>query len=128
VLETWKEALRFFKRNSHLLLTALLLCLPIHGLSFVTTYIIAKSLGIDVSFFDVSVVLSLVWVITAVPITISGAGVRELSMIFFLSLFGVQAEPATALSTYFYIVRLALGLIGLVFVFFGGVPPKKQCK
>jgi uncharacterized protein (TIRG00374 family) len=117
VVETWKEALRFFRRNSHLLLTALLLCLPIHGLSFVTTYIIAKSLGIDVSFFDVSVVLSLVWVITAVPITISGAGVRELSVIYFLSLFGVQAEPATALSIYLYIVSLALGLIGLAFVF-----------
>ena len=123
VVGTWKEALRFFRRNAHLLLTALLLCLPIHGLSFVMTYIIAKSLGIDVSLFDISVVLSLVWVITAVPITISGAGVRELSMIFFLSLFGVQAEPATALSIYLYIISLAIGLIGLIFVFWRS-PPK----
>lgn len=130
VVVTWGEALRFFRRNFHLILTALLLCLPIHGLSFATTYIIALSLGIDVSIFDISVVLSLVWVITAVPITISGAGVRELSMIYFLALFGVQAESATAMSIFIYIISISLGLIGVVFAFLPDSSLKKvrRCK
>ena len=125
VLDTWREALLFFGRNLHRLLLALLLCLPIHGLSFLSAYIIVMNLGMELSYFDISAVLALVWVITAVPITISGAGVRELSLIHFLALFGVQAEPATALSIYIYIVSLALGAIGLVFLLVPR-PPKSE--
>ncbi len=117
VLETWKDALMFYRHNYHRLLLALLLCLPIHGLSFVTTYILAVNLGIVISFSDICMILALVWVITAIPITISGVGVRELSLIYFLSLYGVKAESATALSVYLYIVSVILGLIGLVFLF-----------
>jgi uncharacterized protein (TIRG00374 family) len=106
VLETWRLALQFFRQNRHRLLLALLLCLPIHGLSFVTTYVLALSLGINVSFFDVSLIMALVWVITSIPLTISGAGVRELSFVYFLSLYGVGPEPATALSVYIYIVTV----------------------
>jgi len=122
VLETWKKALLFFKCNYKRLLQAFLLCLPIHGLSFLTSYILAKILGMEVSFFDISLILALVWVITAVPITISGLGVRELSLIYFFSLYGVGAEAATALSVYLYVVSVAMGLIGLVFLFVGHKP------
>lgn len=116
VLETWKAALLFFRRNYHRLVWALLLCLPIHGLSFATTHIIVINLGMNVSFFDISMVLALVWVATAVPVTISGLGVRELSLIYFLGLYGVEPEPATALSVYLYIVSVVLGIVGLVFL------------
>lgn len=126
VLETWKEAVLFFRRKTHLIFFAFLLCLPIHGFSIFSTLILAKSLGLDVSFFDVSVVLSLVWVITAVPFTISGAGVRELSMIYFFSLFGVQAESATVMSIYVYIINISLGIIGIFFVFFPEPSLKKN--
>lgn len=122
VLETWKKALLFFKCNYKRLLQALLLCLPIHGFSFLASYILAKILGMEVSFFDISLVFALVWVITSVPITISGLGVRELSLIYFLSLYGVGAEAATALSVYLYIVSVAMGLIGLLFLFVGHKP------
>ena len=116
-LETWINVLSFFRLNYHRLLLALLLCLPIHGLSFITTYLLAINLGITVSFFDICLILAIVWVITSIPITISGVGVRELSLIYFLSLYGVEAEPATALSISLYIVSIALGFIGLLFYF-----------
>ena len=128
ILECWKDALHFFRKKIHLLFLALLLCLPIHGLSFFITFILAKSLGIEVSLFDVSVVLSLVWVITAVPITISGAGIRELSMVYFFSFFGVQSESAAAISIYLYIISISLGLIGIVFIFFPDNPYKNKDK
>jgi len=118
VLDAWQEALLFFKRNSNCLLKALLICFPIHCISFLSAFILANNLGIRVSFFDIALILSLVWVITAIPITISGTGVRELSLIYFLSLYGVKSEPATALSLSLYIVTIALGLIGLLFFLF----------
>ena len=118
-LGTWRQALIFFKGNFPQLVKAWVLCIPIHGLAFVRFYILSLCLGVDISFFDVCLILSLVWVITAVPVTVSGAGVRELSMIYFLSLYGVEAEPAAALSVYTYVVATILGLIGLGFLFFG---------
>jgi len=128
ILEIWREALQFFKHNYHQLLFALLLCLPIHGLSFLTTYILSQKLGMEVSFFDVSAVLALVWVITAVPLTISGAGVRELSLIYFLSLYGVEKSLAVALSVYLYIVSVIIGFIGLAFLGFNKESPNAEEK
>jgi uncharacterized protein (TIRG00374 family) len=117
ILDSWRQALLFFRGNWHRVLIALALCLPIHGLSFVTLYVLAQALGIEISFFDVTMVLTIVWVITAIPISISGAGVRELSMIYFLGLYGVTAESATALSLLFFLIMVLLGLAGMVFLF-----------
>lgn len=126
VLEVWRESLDFFRRNRHQVFLALLLCLPIHGLSFVTTYILARTLGISVSFFDIAAVLTLVWVITAIPLTISGAGVREISLIYFLSLYGVESDLATALSVYLYIVSVIVGLVGWLFFFLPDMPRQNR--
>lgn len=115
-LTSWSAAMRFFIQNPLRLLGSLAICVPIHGLSFLTTYVMASVLNIQISFIDICVVQSLVWIITAVPISISGTGLRELSMIYFLSLFGVEPEPATVLSIYLYIVTVLLGFIGLILV------------
>ena len=116
VIQTWQNAMLFFKANKKNVIYGLLLCLPIHIISFFTAYLLARSLAINVSFLNVSLIIALVWIVTAIPITISGAGVRELSMIYLFSLYGVDAEPATALSIYLYIISLLLGLIGFLFI------------
>ena len=118
LLETWKNALIFFRDNYLRVLGAILICLPIHGLAFLIAYFIAISLNIKVSFFDLCIILSLVWVIVAIPITIYGAGVRELSLIYFLSLYGVEAEKAAALSVYLYIIALCVGFIVFFLILF----------
>ena len=116
IIQTWQNAMLFFKANKKNVIYGLLLCLPIHIISFFTAYLLAQSLAIDVSFLNISLIIALVWIVTAIPITISGAGVRELSMIYLFSLYGVDAEPATALSIYLYIISLLLGLIGFLFI------------
>lgn len=112
----WSNALKYFCNNSRKVALSLLLCLPIHGLSFFSAYLLARSLSIQISFFDISLIISLMWLVTAIPITISGAGVRELSLIYLFSIYGVAAEPATALSLYIYIISLLIGLFGLFFI------------
>jgi len=116
LLLVWKEALHFFKTHHRNLWAALLICLPVHFISFLSAYILARSLGINISFFNISLIIALVWLVTAIPLTLAGAGVRELSMIYLFSIYGVDAEPATALSIYIYLVSLLLGLIGLLFL------------
>ena len=116
LLQAWKKALHFFKTHKRRVLYAFLLCLPIHMVAFISKYLLARSLGIDLSFFSITLITAIVWLVTAIPITISGAGVRELSMIYLFSLYGVGAEAATALSVYTYIISLLLGTLGLLFV------------
>lgn len=116
-IKAWKDTLRFFYMNKLRVLKAFSLCLPIHCVSFVTAYILAGFLNINISFFSIALITALVWLVTAIPITISGAGVRELSFIYLLSFYGVDPEPATALSLYKYIITLCLGLVGFFFWF-----------
>ena len=115
VAEAWQNALSYFKTNKKNVVMGLLLCIPIHVVSFFTAYLIALFLSINISFFDISLIIALVWLITAIPISISGVGVRELSMIYLFSIYGIDAEPATALSISLYIVTVIMGLLGLLF-------------
>ncbi|NLN92731.1 MAG: flippase-like domain-containing protein [Candidatus Hydrogenedens sp.] len=117
LLDTWRGALAYFRTYYFRVFFALLLCVPIHGVVFVTKYTVARYLGIEISFFDICAIQALVWIITAVPITISGAGVRELTLIYFLGFYGVEAEPAAALSVYSYILSVILGFVGFMFLF-----------
>ncbi len=114
LLETWEQALQYFRAHRARVLAALGLCLPIHGISFLTYYFLAIQLDMPVSLFDISAVVALVWVITSVPITIGGAGVRELSLIYLLGLYGISPESATALSIYVYVVGIVMAVLGVL--------------
>ena len=116
LLQAWEKALHYFKTHKRRVLYAFLLCLPIHMVAFISKYLLARSLGIDVSFFSITLITAIVWLLISIPITISGAGVRELSMVYMFSLYGVDAEAATALSIYSYIIGLLLGMLGLLFI------------
>lgn len=116
LIKSWKNGLEFFKRNYKRVVMAFLICVPVHVTAFGIAFVVAKYLGIEIGFVDICMVFSLVWVITTIPITISGLGVRELSLVYFLSFYGVEGEKAAALSVYLYIITIALGFIGLFFL------------
>ncbi len=116
----WRDALVFFRRDFRRVVLGFLISLPVHGISFFSIYILARQLDLKVSFFDICLVFALVWVITAIPVTISGAGVRELSLIYLMAPYGVTAEAATALAAYSYAIAVFLGVLGLFFLLGGG--------
>lgn len=119
LIQGWQRMLEHAYQNSRRMLAAFLVCIPLHLLAVLSGYIVASNLNLPVSYIDVGVVFSLVWVVTAIPVSISGLGVRELSLIYLFSLFGVEAEQATAVSVYLYIVALITGFIGLLFIMEG---------
>ena len=53
------------------------------------------------------------WLITALPISIGGVGVRELSLIWLLGMFGVSSEQAVTLSLLVYINTILIALLAL---------------
>ncbi len=95
---------------------ATLLSLVIHasiGLSF---WFLAQGLGAtNVRLFDLIILAPLVMLVTTVPISIGGWGVREGAMITAMSLIGVPASAALAISIEFGFVMILVGLPGGVF-------------
>lgn len=77
-------------------------------------YCIARSLGIGVGPVAMIAVISIMTLVVALPISVAGWGVRELSLVALLGLLGVDREAALALS-------VELGLISTLLSLPGGV-------
>jgi len=61
-------------------------------------YCLARSLRLDVGLLAMIAVMSIVSFVTALPISLAGWGVREVSVVALLGLLGVDREPALILS------------------------------
>jgi glycosyltransferase 2 family protein len=77
-------------------------------------YCIARSLDIGVETVPMIAVISIMTLVVALPISVAGWAVREISLVALLGLLGVDREAALALS-------VELGLIGTLLTLPGGV-------
>lgn len=84
-------------------------------LGVIVYYILALSLHIEISFFAMGWIRCAVVLITMIPISISGLGVREGSLILLLKPYGIQDDESLALS--FLVFTITVFLIG----FIGGI-------
>lgn len=75
-------------------------------------YVIAQGMGLDVSLTAMAWIRALVFLVTLIPITVGGIGVREAGFIALLQLYGVSAAQALAFSLTLLAIQLALGAIG----------------
>lgn len=80
----------------------------------VSVLFIAKSIAIDVSVLDCMLLMPPVMLVTTLPISIAGWGVREGAMVKAFALVGVQANDALVLSILF-------GLMNVLFAIPGGI-------
>ncbi len=87
-----------------------------HLINVVVFYSLLLSLDLDVSFVTVGWIRSVVIMITIIPITISGLGLREGAFILLLGAFGVSDSNAFAYSLLIFAVTQVLpGLLGGLF-------------
>jgi glycosyltransferase 2 family protein len=106
------EELRLLTKRSGLI--ALGFALASGTCSGVGAYCIARSLGIGVGPVAMIAVISIMTLVVALPISVAGWGVRELSLVALLGLLGVDREAALALS-------VELGVIGTLLSLPGGI-------
>jgi len=116
IAEVWNDAVKYFIINKKKVVFGLLICFPIHMISFITAFILARSLNIQISFIEISLIISLIWIISAIPVSLGGAGIRELSLVYLFSIYGIAPEPVTALAAYIYIIIIFKSFIGLLFI------------
>ena len=105
--------------NTKVATTALSLSIAIHCISFMRFYCLSHSIGINISYASVSVVVPIVLIVTMIPVSINGHGVRELILISYFTLVGITGKPgletselAISVSFLFVLNDFVLALIG----------------
>lgn len=87
---------------------SLLVHLAVVGIMFILLF----ALGLHIGFLDCLLLIPPVMLISSIPITVAGWGVREGAMIFALQFAGISSEGALAASLLFGVLSLGVGLIG----------------
>jgi uncharacterized membrane protein YbhN (UPF0104 family) len=95
------------------------LAVVVHCLTAFVLFIVAVDLDLPVSLIDCLLLVPPITLLSALPISVGGWGVREGVMVGALSLIGVGAEQALAVSVLLGFVLLANGMLGLLPLAFG---------
>ncbi len=99
------------RRGNHLA-GVVALSLVSHGALMVTAALLASASGVALGMLDYLAVLPAVLLVSMVPITIGGWGLREGAMVVGLGLVGVPAETALVTSILFGGVMAGVGVLG----------------
>jgi len=78
----------------------------------VIVYVMARALGTNLSLSDALLVFPLAMLVSMVPISLGGWGVREASMVWLLGSVGICPQEAVSISILFGLVNTASGLPG----------------
>lgn len=112
-------ACHMYAKGWRLTIWAFLVSFPLFALFFLTFYCAARAFTDQLGILDVFSVMPIVAVITAIPISVSGIGLRESLFVSLLAPFGISPAVATLISVTGFVINLAGSLVGgLVFLFY----------
>ena len=96
-------------------LSAFILSLLMHLLSVLTVYFLARGLNMEITALECLALIPVVVLISTLPISLAGWGVREGAMVAALTFVGVETSEALALSILFGLTLLVVSLLGAIF-------------
>lgn len=79
-------------------------------------YLMLLSFGIDFPFINTLLIISAITIISLIPISISGLGIRESTAVFLFSLAGVNEITVGAIFTILLILRYVIGALIMYFI------------
>lgn len=117
IVARWREACRAYRRSPRVIAAAVGLSLLFDLLLIGATSVTARALGIAVSLTYFLVFVPIISVLSMVPVTLYGLGVREYGFLVFFSSVGVPAEACVLLSLVWLLVTVVASLPGaLIYV------------
>jgi len=76
------------------------------------SYVLMQTMDFTLSLQDLAWIRSLILIITQIPVTVGGIGLREAGFIGLLHMYGVAEHDALAYSLLFLFIHLLIGLVG----------------
>ncbi|QWR76137.1 lysylphosphatidylglycerol synthase transmembrane domain-containing protein [Candidatus Magnetomonas plexicatena] len=109
------EYFSIYVNKKKVLVNALIISLCGQFVCIFVIYLICLSLSVNVSFANLIIFVPIIITITAVPISISGIGLREGAFVFLFQVIGVHHDGAIAVSFAYFISVIISSLPGLFF-------------
>lgn len=107
-ITSWRE----YSKDNRALTLNILLGVLYQIVGVLLYFVFSKTININVSLMDFSWIFSVLSLALFLPVSISGIGVRDGTLIGLLGLFGVSNEKAMALSMIMLLTNVIRGLIG----------------
>lgn len=100
----------------------------VQALATLQVILLGVALDLPVPWLGYFVVVPLVTLLTMLPITFNGIGVREGSLVLLLASYGVTEEQAITLGVGWFALSLSVGLVGgVIYLFFDQVGQAPAC-
>ena len=106
------EGLFILWRHPKRLLFVLGLSFALQGLGMGAVALLGRGIGIHLPLAFYFASLPLVGIITLIPVSFNGIGVREGAFVYFFGLKGIAPEPALGLGLLFFSLQVGLSLVG----------------
>jgi len=111
-LVSFHDQLYFFRKKPSIFFKSLLFSFPIQILTPFGFFVVSKAFGVEVGFVNFLILVPIIMAIAMVPITIAGAGTREVSAVYFFSLIGIEKSIGFGISLLNLVFFIAIGIIG----------------
>lgn len=108
------KAVRSFTTKKILLAELLLISVPIQLITVIIYYVLSQSIGVNISFVFLLFTVPLITILSLLPISLGGLGVRESTTVLMFSIDGISPESALALSLVYTGVVYITGLLGTI--------------
>jgi uncharacterized protein (TIRG00374 family) len=116
--ETFSVSLNILNYPKKIIIKGFILSLIANILTIIAVHLIILSLGLEIGILPILITFPLVTVVSMIPVSIGGIGIREGAFVFFLSGYSVSSEDALALSLLYFSSIVFLGIIGgIIFSF-----------
>ncbi len=106
------DSLHQLQKQPRMLVFALSVSFVAQIIEIFSIVFIARALNIQIPVVDFFIFVPLVWIVTTIPISISGLGLREGAFAVFFAQVGVSSSDAVAVSLIYYVYHLVLGILG----------------
>jgi len=114
-LTTFHDKLYFFKQNPKVFFKSIIISFWIHLLTAFGFFIASRAFVANTELVDFLILVPIIMAIALIPITIAGAGTREASAIYFLSLVGIDKSIGMSISLLNLLYFLIGGILGGIF-------------
>ena len=112
-LKFWRDTVGgFIRRGRSTLVTTLVFAIIFYAGFILSAYVLYLAMGTSLPPAELAWSRSAVWLITVLPISIGGLGVREVGLAFVMADFGVDFETAVAYGFLSFILQTMTGLLG----------------
>jgi uncharacterized protein (TIRG00374 family) len=128
IAASMRDAMSVYRRQPRLIVSSTALSAVVQASSVLQVGLLGLAIGLDVPWAVYGVATLMVALLTLLPVSLNGMGVREAGMVLFLAPAGVPAGSAMTLAFLWFLVQTAAGLLGAGVYLAGRFPPPPEVR